>query len=117
MADWTFVPSASGHSMTFREALPPVRDQFGDGTESIRERSSVVLREWDETYVLNATDSDAAVAFYKTKRRYVSFTRITYDPDEAVGAEATVRFDGFQKIGALPGGYNEFRGTMREIKT
>jgi len=115
MADWSYIPSQRGHGMGFEPAITTLVDRFGDGKEISRERSATILRTWDEPYILNATDSDAAVNFFKTKRTHLAFTRVTYDPDESPGATAYAKFVAFRKAAALPGGYSEFQVRMREV--
>jgi len=92
MADWTFVP-VSDSPPAFRDR-PPVTliSRFEDQKEIRREKNGSFVREWVESYQFTATEADAARDFWRTKGIVTTFTKLSYDPREAGGALATVRF-------------------------
>lgn len=92
MADWTYVPVVDPPP-SFRDN-PPVTliSRFEDKKEIRREKNANFDREWAEFYLFTSTEADAARDFWRTKGLLTTFTKITYDPREAAGSTATVRF-------------------------
>lgn len=91
MADWTFIPDYPASMV--EEPPPTVIQRYSDAGEHRRETHSTQLRFWTERYTFEGASEAASVrAFWKARRLVNTFTKVTYDENDAPAAEATVRF-------------------------
>ena len=103
MADWAFVPTKR---VEIEEVGPKTLvKEFEDGSTSRRRKSSATKRRWSERYNFSSADCATAKAFFRTKGTDVTFSKVTYDPEEAADTEADVTFSSktFKAKNVAPG--------------
>lgn len=99
MADWTLVPEYPGE-IDYGEP-PTARTVYEDGGQQRRERFSTSKRSWKEKYTLTSAQVQTLLTHWETYRLATSFTRVTYDPQDAPATEATVYWSKRPKIRRL----------------
>lgn len=79
MADWEYAPK----SLTIERTSPPTLvTEYEDGSLSIREKNTTTKRIWREVHSQPEATTRAMIAFAKTKKLSVSFTKFTFDPED-----------------------------------
>jgi len=108
MADWAYIPSYD--YMGDVDSPPTLITRYEDGTEHRRAKHTSFPRTFTEVHIVDGTDMDAMLDFFRTKGLLTSFTKVSYDPSEAPATEATVRFTSSFKF--VRGGNDEFSTTI-----
>jgi hypothetical protein len=91
VADWTYTP-AYVYEIERLDGEVLVTT-FPDGRENRRQKSAHQKRRFRERHLVDSVTLAAMVAFYLLKLLYGTFTKKTYDPNEAPNTETTVRFE------------------------
>lgn len=115
MANWEYTPAYG--FVTKRHGPVTLVSRFEDGTETRRQKSSAVVRHFEQTHTVDKATADAMLDLFHSWGLSTTFTMITWDPRAATPStdEATVRFESEPVLTQVSASLYQLRCNMIEV--